>query len=67
MGPNFVYFVVWSALIVGGWVVVSSIPDLRVGLCSLVCVEGLWMIKLVFAAFFPLVVDDTLGSHLYLY
>ena len=33
-------------------VVVSSTPDLRVGPCSLVCVEGIWMIKLKVVGFF---------------
>ena len=33
----------------GGAVVVSSTPDLQVVLCSVVCVDGLWMIKLMVA------------------
>ena len=32
--------------------VVTSTPDLRVGLCSLVCVEGLLIIKLMVTGFF---------------
>ena len=35
---------------------VSPTPDLRVGLSSFVCVEGLWMIMLMVADFFHWVV-----------
>ena len=31
--------------------VVSSAPDLRVGLCNLVCVRGIWVIRLMVVGF----------------
>ena len=47
LGQNYVAFLQGSVLRY-----CSSTLDMGVGLCSLVCVEGLWIIKLMIAGFF---------------